>query len=75
MTQLQSWPTADTDAIVWESELDGCQAFRREGGGILCMINTSPRTVPLPDGEILLASGPLDGRDLPPDTAVWLQDS
>ncbi|TCJ79827.1 UNVERIFIED_ORG: alpha-glucosidase [Dietzia maris] len=71
----QSWPTADTDAIDWESELDGCQAFRREGGGILCMINTSPRTVPLPGGEILLASGPLDGRDLPPDTAVWLQDS
>lgn len=71
----QSWPAAETAAIVWEDRLDGCQAFRRESGRILCMINASHRSVPLPDGEVLLASGPLHGRDLPPDTAVWLQNS
>ena len=70
----QSWPAAETASIVWNDELDGCQAFRRDGSDILCMINTSRRPVPLPDGEVLLASGPLDGRDLPPDTAVWLQN-
>jgi alpha-glucosidase len=28
--------------------------------------------VPLPAGEVLLASGPADG-ELPTDTAVWLR--
>jgi alpha-glucosidase len=28
--------------------------------------------VPLPPGDALLVSGPLDGGLLPPDTAAWL---
>jgi alpha-glucosidase len=28
--------------------------------------------VPLPPGQVLLSSGPMDGDQLPPDTAVWL---
>jgi hypothetical protein len=28
---------------------------------------------PLPDGELLLASGDLPGRTLPPGTAAWLR--
>ena len=69
----QTWPAATTPAVRWTSELDGCLAFRREDGPVVCMINTSPRSVPLPDGDVVLASGPLDGRQLPPDTAVWIQ--
>ena len=71
----QSWTATGASSVHWEDELDGCQAFWREGTGILCMINTSPRPVPLPDGDVVLASGPLDGRQLPPDTTVWLQRS
>lgn len=71
----RSWPRATTPAVHWDGELDGCLAFRREDGSVLCMINTSRRPVPLPGGDVVLASGPLDGRQLPPDTAVWLQHS
>ena len=34
-------------------------------------LNCGTEPVALPDGDVLLASGPLDGQ-LPPDTAVWL---
>jgi len=38
-----------------------------------CVVNMSGAPVALPDHETpLLASGPLDGDRLPPDTAVWL---
>ncbi|MFI6360210.1 glycoside hydrolase family 13 protein [Streptomyces sp. NPDC050743] len=37
-----------------------------------CLANLSGQAVPLPPGEVLLASSPLDGRALPPDTTVWL---
>jgi alpha-glucosidase len=45
--------------------------FRRNGG-LVCALNAGRRPMPLPDGEVLLASGALvDGR-LAPDTAAWL---
>jgi alpha-glucosidase len=44
-------------------------AFRR--GDVSCRVNFGRGPVALPaDGELLLASGPLDGV-LPPDTCVW----
>ncbi|MGE3663856.1 MAG: glycoside hydrolase family 13 protein [Pseudonocardia sp.] len=46
-------------------------AFDREPG-FTCVVNMGPAPVPLPAGEPLLASGPLDGGALPRDTAVWL---
>lgn len=68
-----SWPAPATPAVHWTSGLDGCLEFRREDGPIVCMINTSRRSVPMPDHDVVLSSGPLDGGLLPPDTAVWLQ--
>jgi alpha-glucosidase len=53
--------------------------FRRGGGaeraGLRCLVNFSGSAVPLPGGEVVLASGPLgaDGAELPADTAVWLR--
>jgi alpha-glucosidase len=60
------------EALAWYGAPEGCFAFRRKGGGLVCVLNTSDEAVPLPPGEVLLASGPLDEDYLPPDTAVWL---
>jgi alpha-glucosidase len=60
------------DALEWYGAPEGCFAFRRKGGGLVCALNTSGEAVPLPPGEVLLASGPLDEDFLPPNTAAWL---
>jgi alpha-glucosidase len=44
--------------------------LRRGDLTILC--NCGARPVRMPPGDVVLASGPLDGDRLPPDTAVWL---
>ena len=44
-------------------------AFRR--GPVTVVLNCGTAPVALPDGEVLMASGPVDGT-LPADTAVWL---
>jgi alpha-glucosidase len=59
-------------ALEWFGAPDGCLAFRRAGTTLVCALNTSTEPVPLPPGDALLASGPLDDGLLPPDTAVWL---
>jgi alpha-glucosidase len=42
-------------------------------GSLLLAVNLGEASQPLPDGEVLLASGPLDDTGgLPPDTAAWL---
>jgi alpha-glucosidase len=65
-------PAVSGDGLEWFSAPAGCLAFRRPGG-LLCALNASAGPVPMPPGELLLASTPLDGQDmLPPDTAVWL---
>jgi alpha-glucosidase len=58
--------------LEWFGAPDGCFAFRRAGTTLVCALNTSAAPVPLPPGEVLLASGPLDDGQLPPDTAAWL---
>ena len=60
------------DGLEWFSAPEGCLAFRRPAG-LLCALNASTAPVPMPPGDLLLASGPIaaDGA-LPPDTAVWL---
>lgn len=45
-------------------------AFRR--GPITAVLNCGDSPVALPEGEVLIASGPVDGK-LPGDTAVWLR--
>jgi alpha-glucosidase len=45
-------------------------AFRR--GPVTVVLNCGTTPVPLPDGEVLLASGPVE-TTLPPDTAAWLR--
>ncbi|KQM82322.1 alpha-amylase [Agromyces sp. Leaf222] len=57
------------------TELDGVAdasvlAFRNSG--VLVVANTGSTPVPLPAGEVLLASSPLDGGTLPADTTIWI---
>jgi alpha-glucosidase len=65
------YATPPKDELEWYGAPDGCLAFRR-GNGLVCALNASTVNVPLPPGEVLLASGPLSAGMLPPDTAVWL---
>ncbi len=67
----QQTGTAEPE-LEWYGAPAGCLAFRRHDG-LVCALNTSSVAVPLPPGEVLLASCPLgDERVLPPDAAVWL---
>jgi alpha-glucosidase len=55
------WLPADADVL----------AFRN--GAVTVMANTGLTPVPLPDGEIVVASGPAGDGVLPGDTTVWLR--
>ena len=46
-------------------------AFRR--GDLTAILNCGTTPLALPEGEVVIASGPLDGDKLPADTAVWLR--
>jgi alpha-glucosidase len=41
-------------------------------GGLTVLCNCGSRPVRMPAGDVVLASGPLLGGRLPPDTAVWV---
>ncbi|MGH3623408.1 MAG: alpha-amylase family glycosyl hydrolase, partial [Sciscionella sp.] len=60
------------DELEWYGAPPGCFAFRRKGGGLICALNTSGASVPLPPGDVLLSSGSFAEDHLPPDTAVWM---
>jgi alpha-glucosidase len=48
-------------------------AFTR--GGLTVVLNAGVESVPLPEGDVLVVSSELAGRELPPDTAVWLSST
>ncbi|TFV59686.1 glycoside hydrolase family 13 protein [Mycobacterium sp. PS03-16] len=50
---------------------DGVLRFRTEGG-LTCVLNASPRAVPLPAGEVLFTSAEPMAGALPPNAAAWL---
>ncbi|MFF4314348.1 glycoside hydrolase family 13 protein [Streptomyces sp. 900105755] len=62
----------DGETLSWAEAPAGVLHFARTEGW-RCVTNVSDAPVPLPPGEVLLASVPLphDGT-LPPDTTVWL---
>lgn len=57
--------------IDWYGSPPSCLAFRRRGG-LICALNASDAPIPMPPGEVLLASVPLTAGELPPNAAVWL---
>jgi alpha-glucosidase len=65
-------PVVRGDGVEWLPAPAGCLAFRRPGG-LVCLVNLSAAPIPLPEGEVLLASDPVAGGTLGVDTAVWLR--
>ncbi|WP_330458914.1 glycoside hydrolase family 13 protein [Streptomyces sp. NBC_00820] len=63
----------DGEALTWTTGAPaGVLDFGR-GPGWRCVANTGDTSVPLPPGEILASSAPLNPAGiLPPDTTVWL---
>ncbi len=61
----------DTE-LTWIDLGDDILAYRR-GSGVTCIVNMGAEGVEVPDGEIVVRSGEIDGRTLPPDHAVWLR--
>ncbi len=65
-------PALGDGTLHWLPAPDGVLAFARDPG-FVCVVNLSDNPVPLPDGTVLLASGPLtESQRLPGDTAIWL---
>ncbi|GAC69067.1 glycoside hydrolase family 13 protein [Gordonia soli] len=60
------------DTVEWYGAPDGCLAFRRSEGHLICALNTSDVSVALPPGEVLLTSYPLIDGQLAPNSAAWL---
>ena len=67
----RSTPALQGD-FAWIGAPDGCLAFRR-GADFVVVTNFSELPAPLPDGEVLLASAPLTGAELPGNASVWLR--
>ena len=61
------------DEFDWIGSPDDTLAFRR-GADLVVAVNFGTAPAPMPPGQIVLASGPLDGGALPPETAVWLRE-
>jgi alpha-glucosidase len=60
------------EELEWLPAPEGCLAFRRPGG-LVCLVNLSAAAIPLPEGQVLLASADLGDGTLAADAAVWLQ--
>ncbi|MDN3311404.1 glycoside hydrolase family 13 protein [Microbacterium oryzae] len=62
------------ETLAWDEELThgDVLAFTRPGGWV-CVMNFGDAAGPLPEGEVLLASGPLADGKLPGATTVWLR--
>lgn len=60
---------ASGEDLTWLDAPDGCLAYRR--GGLTVLLNAGDVDVPLPEGELVIASRPVD-HVVPPNTAVWV---
>jgi alpha-glucosidase len=60
------------ERLDWQDESDSVLHFSRPGGWH-SVTNMGEQPVPLPDGEVLLSSAPLDAGRLPPDTTAWVR--
>ena len=66
------WSLATGEGLIWVPSGAGAVQVERPGGWV-SLTNFGPDAVPLPDGEVLLASGPLADGQVPADRTVWLR--
>jgi alpha-glucosidase len=61
--------------LAWRDSPPGSLVFERSTGSetVVCAVNVDAQWVPLPEGELLLASGELEGAALQPGVAAWLR--
>ncbi|GAA1609861.1 glycoside hydrolase family 13 protein [Kribbella karoonensis] len=66
-------PALGEGRLTWDTDApEGVLSFTRDPG-FRCVVNVTDAPVPLPGHrEVLLASEPLTGNVLPPDTTAWL---
>jgi alpha-glucosidase len=57
--------------ITWTGDEPDVLGFTR-GQGFVCMVNTGAVPVPLPPGDVVLSSVPLEAGLLPADAAAWI---
>jgi alpha-glucosidase len=57
--------------LAWRDSPPATLLFER--GDILCAVNVDAPALPLPEGELVLASAPGVALTLPPNTAAWLR--
>ncbi|MFE9657797.1 glycoside hydrolase family 13 protein [Micromonospora sp. NPDC006431] len=69
-------PALGDGPFTWLPAPESVLAFSRgPQGRFVCVVNLSDRATELPmAGTVLLSSGPLDGTQLPPDTAAWVSN-
>jgi alpha-glucosidase len=73
----QKLPTLRDGEFAWRTAPPDCLSYTR-GGEFTVLLNGGSTSVPLPAGELLLASGPVLAShpgQLPPDTAVLMRTS
>jgi alpha-glucosidase len=68
----RSRPELAGDHFQWLEAPPGALMFARGHGGLRCVLNAGSTPLPLPEGDVVLASAPVTDRELPPDTAAWL---
>ncbi len=61
---------AGSDVRIVDSPRDTLVIVR---GALTIVLNCGAAPVPLPEGEVVVASGPVDDGKLPADTAAWLR--
>ncbi|GAB3709220.1 glycoside hydrolase family 13 protein [Nocardiopsis nanhaiensis] len=66
---------AADETLVWNDHLNRGPVLAFYRADVLVVVNTGRDPVPLPRGEVLLASTEVDGMALPGDTTVWLGDA
>lgn len=62
------------EELVFKESAPGVLRFARPGGWE-CLANFSQAPIDLPEAQVVLSSGPIDGDRLPSETTVWLRVS
>ena len=68
---LRARHAVDDELVEMLATKDDVVAFER-GSGLRCYVNMGSQPLDLPTGDVLLASGSVEGGFLAPDDAVWL---